>query len=63
MRMPGYLSIVAVVAALALVPLVTASNVTLNFLIIALLIALVGQGWNVARRLWRAIFVRMASRA
>ncbi|MGE3146786.1 MAG: branched-chain amino acid ABC transporter permease [Pseudorhodoplanes sp.] len=47
MRMPGYLSIVAVVAALALVPLVTASNVTLNFLITALLVALVGQGWNV----------------
>ena len=29
------------------VPLVTASNVVLNFLVVALLIALVGQGWNV----------------
>ena len=27
-------------------PLVTASNVVLNFLVMALLIALVGQGWN-----------------
>jgi branched-chain amino acid transport system permease protein len=32
---------------LAIVPVVTASNVVLNFLIAALLIALVGQGWNV----------------
>jgi branched-chain amino acid transport system permease protein len=30
-----------------MVPLVTSSNVVLNFLIVALLIALVGQGWNV----------------
>ena len=29
------------------VPLVTSSNVVLNFLVVALLIALVGQGWNV----------------
>jgi branched-chain amino acid transport system permease protein len=29
-----------------MVPLVTASNVVLNFLVMALLIALVGQGWN-----------------
>lgn len=47
MKAPGYLSVVAVVAALALVPFVTSSNVILNFLVIALLIALVGQGWNV----------------
>jgi branched-chain amino acid transport system permease protein len=40
-------SIGLVVAALALVPLVTSSNVVLNFLVVALLIALVGQGWNV----------------
>ena len=33
-------------AVLAAVPLVTASNVVLNFLVMALLIALVGQGWN-----------------
>src|SRR6187431_3452059 len=36
-----------VVAALACVPLLTPSNVVLNFLVFALLIALVGQGWNV----------------
>jgi branched-chain amino acid transport system permease protein len=34
------------IALLALVPFVTASNVVLNFLVMALLIALVGQGWN-----------------
>jgi branched-chain amino acid transport system permease protein len=39
--------ILAVVALLACVPLVTSSNVVLNFLVVALLIALVGQGWNV----------------
>ena len=33
-------------ALLAAVPLLTSSNVVLNFLIAALLIALVGQGWN-----------------
>src|ERR671938_1644826 len=38
---------IVVIALLALVPLVTASNVVLNFLVVALLIALVGQGWNV----------------
>ena len=38
--------ILVVVALLALVPLVTSSNVVLNFLAVALLIALVGQGWN-----------------
>jgi branched-chain amino acid transport system permease protein len=38
--------VVAIVALLAMVPLLTASNVVLNFLIAALLIALVGQGWN-----------------
>jgi branched-chain amino acid transport system permease protein len=35
------------VALLACVPLITTSNVVLNFLVVALLIALVGQGWNV----------------
>jgi branched-chain amino acid transport system permease protein len=34
-------------AALALVPLLTPSNVVLNFLVQALLVALVAQGWNV----------------
>jgi branched-chain amino acid transport system permease protein len=36
-----------VIAVLAIVPLLTTSNVVLNFLIVALLIALAGQGWNV----------------
>lgn len=39
--------IAAVVAVLAAVPLVVASNVALNFLVVTLLIALAGQGWNV----------------
>jgi len=39
--------IVTVIAVLSVVPLLTASNVALNFLNQALLIALVGQGWNV----------------
>ena len=39
--------ILLVLAALAAVPLVTSSNVVLNFLVMALVIALVGQGWNV----------------
>ena len=38
--------IVFVVALLAFVPFFTSSNVVLNFLVMALLIALVGQGWN-----------------
>ena len=33
-------------AVLAAVPLITASNVVLNFAVMVLLIALVGQGWN-----------------
>ncbi len=44
--MKSYWPIVVVVAALAIVPLVTTSNVVLNFLVTTLLIALVGQGWN-----------------
>jgi len=36
-----------VVAALAAVPLVVSSNVVLNFLVVALLVALAGQGWNI----------------
>jgi branched-chain amino acid transport system permease protein len=40
------LPILLAVALLAAVPLVSASNVVLNFLVFALLIALVGQGWN-----------------
>ena len=41
-----YLSIALVIAVLAIVPFVTASNAVLNFLVMALLIALAGQGWN-----------------
>jgi branched-chain amino acid transport system permease protein len=43
----SYGGIALVVAALACVPLITTSNVVLNFMVVALLIALVGQGWNV----------------
>jgi len=42
----AYSTIFATLALLALVPFVTASNVVLNFLVMALLIALAGQGWN-----------------
>jgi len=43
----AFLSIVAVVAVLACIPLVIQSNVVLNFLVTALLLTLAGQGWNV----------------
>jgi len=39
--------IFVVIAALALVPLVVQSNAALNFLVVTLLIALAGQGWNI----------------
>jgi branched-chain amino acid transport system permease protein len=45
--MKGIVGMVATIALLALVPLLTTSNVVLNFMVVALLIALVGQGWNV----------------
>src|SRR3954462_10072378 len=45
--MKDYALIVVVVVLLSGVPLLTASNVVLNFMVVALLIALVGQGWNV----------------
>jgi branched-chain amino acid transport system permease protein len=44
--MKAFTPIAVVVALLAAVPLLTASNVVLNFLVVALLTALVGQGWN-----------------
>jgi len=44
---PSTTQLLLVIAVLATVPLLTASNVVLNFLTVALLIALVGQGWNV----------------
>jgi branched-chain amino acid transport system permease protein len=43
----GFLPIIAIVAALACVPLVISSNVVLNFLVTTLLLTLAGQGWNV----------------
>ena len=45
--MKGFAPIVVVVAVLAAVPLVVHSNATLNFLVVALMIALAGQGWNI----------------
>jgi branched-chain amino acid transport system permease protein len=45
--MKGFAPIVVVIAVLAAVPLVVHSNVVLNFLVVALMIALAGQGWNV----------------
>jgi len=47
MSRAGFLPIVAVVAALACVPFTTSSNVVLNFLVVALLLTLAGQGWNI----------------
>ncbi|HUI97558.1 MAG TPA: branched-chain amino acid ABC transporter permease [Xanthobacteraceae bacterium] len=44
--MKPYLPIAGVIALLAAVPLVTSSNVVLDFLVVAFLTALVGQGWN-----------------
>ena len=44
--MKALLPIFVSVALLAAVPVFTTSNVVLNFLVMALLIALVGQGWN-----------------
>jgi branched-chain amino acid transport system permease protein len=43
----AFLPIAIVTAALACVPLFATSNVTLNFLVVALLIGLIGQGWNI----------------
>ncbi|MGN6460444.1 MAG: branched-chain amino acid ABC transporter permease [Pseudolabrys sp.] len=45
--MKGAGTILIVAALLAAVPLFGVSNVTLNFLVTALIIALAGQGWNV----------------
>jgi branched-chain amino acid transport system permease protein len=44
--MKGLAPIVGTMALLGIVPLITSSNVVLNFLILVFLIALVGQGWN-----------------
>src|SRR5476651_158524 len=47
MSRAGFLPIVAVVAALACVPFITSSNAVLNFLVVALLLTLARQGWNI----------------
>ncbi|MGN6747740.1 MAG: branched-chain amino acid ABC transporter permease [Xanthobacteraceae bacterium] len=44
--MKSYWPVIVVVLLLSVVPFFTTSNVVLNFLITTLLIALVGQGWN-----------------
>jgi branched-chain amino acid transport system permease protein len=44
--MRAFALIAVAVGLLAAMPLITASNVVLNFLVVALLTALVGQGWN-----------------
>jgi len=46
-RLTAYGPILAVAAALALVPLLTGSNTVLNAMVTALLIGLAGQGWNI----------------
>ena len=45
--MKAFTPIAVVVALFATVPLVVHSNVVLNFLVVALMIALAGQGWNI----------------
>jgi branched-chain amino acid transport system permease protein len=45
--MKTFVPIAVVVAALALVPAFVHSNVVLNFLVVTLMVALVGQGWNI----------------
>jgi branched-chain amino acid transport system permease protein len=45
--MRGLAAIVVAVAALAAVPLLVHSNVVLNFMVVTLMIALAGQGWNI----------------
>src|SRR5215471_8105832 len=44
--MKGLAPILGALALLGIAPLITSSNVVLNFLVLVLLIALVGQGWN-----------------
>ncbi len=46
-RLTAYGPILAVAAALAVVPLLTGSNTVLNAMVTALLIGLAGQGWNI----------------
>jgi len=46
-RLAAFGPILAVAAALAVVPLLTGSNTVLNAMVTALLIGLAGQGWNI----------------
>jgi branched-chain amino acid transport system permease protein len=46
-RFSAYAPILIVAALLALTPLATSANVVLNAMVLALLIALAGQGWNI----------------
>jgi branched-chain amino acid transport system permease protein len=46
-RFAAYAPILAIVALLALTPLATSANTVLNAMVLALLIALAGQGWNI----------------
>jgi branched-chain amino acid transport system permease protein len=45
--MKGLAPIFVVIGGMAVVPLLGVSNVTLNFLVVALMTALAGQGWNI----------------
>ncbi len=45
--MKSFVPVALVIAALAVVPLFVQSNVVLNFLVVTLMIALAGQGWNI----------------
>jgi branched-chain amino acid transport system permease protein len=47
MKLNGYIPIILVTAALALVPLVFSSNTLANFMVMALIITLAAQGWNI----------------
>ena len=45
--MKSFMPVALVIALLAAVPLFVQSNVVLNFLVVTLMIALAGQGWNI----------------
>src|SRR5690606_15070907 len=45
--MKSFVPVALVIAALAVVPLFVQSNVVLNFLVVTLMLALAGQGWNI----------------
>ena len=45
--MRGFAAVTVVIVGMSLVPFLGVTNVTLNFLTVALMIALTGQGWNV----------------